>query len=592
MSKKFLFTSLCVSILTLSLPDVSHAGRGGGGGGGARGGGGGFSGGASRGGGGMSGGGFSGGARPSPSPSFGGGGGARPSPSPSFNGGGGARASSSPSLNGGGGARPSSSPSVGAGGGVRPGAGVGIGGSAGVGGGARPGAGVGAGGAAGVGGGARANAGAGSSMAGQGAAVNRYNAPSKSDLSGFLGLPSDEGFGHASSTASRKGTLSGASTLPAREGNVDVNYGKTEGPRGGQVGGVTATGPQGNTVGKAGAVGPQGGAAVVGGVQGAAGGTAVRGAAVGPQGGAAVVGGVQGAAGGTAVRGAAVGPQGGAAVVGGVQGAAGGTAVRGAAVGPNGQVVAGRGAVGPGGYGGGGLVTAGPAGVGAGFTRVSPAGRYTAAAAVRGNYNNWGVYGTAWRVQYPGAWVATGWTTYALWSTATWGTAANYCGYAEQPPIYYDYGTSVVYEDNSVYINGDVAGTTEEYYDQALSIAATGAEAKAQPDGDWLPLGVFAFTRADNPNSDITIQLAVNKDGVVRGNYTDTATKQNQVVQGSVDKDTQRVAFTVGENKTSVIETGLYNLTKEEAPCLLHIGKEGTEQWLLVRLKNPEATAG
>jgi len=549
MLKRFLFTAFCVSILSFSLADFSHAGRGGGGGsrggGGARGGGGGgFSGGVSRGGGGMSGGGAMGGVRPSPS--MGAGGGARPV--------GGAGAGSP-------GARPGAGMGVGgpavAGGGARPGTGAGMAGPAGVGGGGRPGAGVGTAGAARVGG---ASAGA------SAAAANRYNAPSRNDLSGFLGLPSDEGFGHASTASTRQGTLSSPSTLPAREGNVDVNYGKTEGPRGGQVGGVTATGPQGNTVGKA--------------------------AAVGPQGGAAVVGGVQGAAGGTAVRGAAVGPQGGAAVVGGVQGAAGGTAVRGAAVGPNGQVVAGRGAVGPGGYGAGGVVTAGPAGIGAGFTRISPAGRYTAAAAVRGTYNNWGIYGTGWRVQYPGAWVAAGWTTAALWSTATWGTAASYCGYAEQPPVYYDYGTSVVYEDNSVYVNGDVAGTTEEYYDQAASLAATGAEAKTQSDGDWLPLGVFAFTKAENPTSDITIQLAVNKDGVIRGNYTDTATKQNQVVQGSVDKQTQRVAFTVGDNKANIIETGLYNLTKEESPCLIHLGKDSTEQWLLVRLQNPEASAG
>ena len=81
---------------------------------------------------------------------------------------------------------------------------------------------------------------------------------------------------------------------------------------------------------------------------------------------------------------------------------------------------------------------------------------------------------------------------------------------------------------------------------------------------------------------------ADDKEGVIRGNYTDSATKQNQVVQGSIDKKTQRVAFTVGDNKTSVIETGLYNLTKEEAPCLLHIGKDQTEQWLLVRLKQPQ----
>ena len=100
---------------------------------------------------------------------------------------------------------------------------------------------------------------------------------------------------------------------------------------------------------------------------------------------------------------------------------------------------------------------------------------------------------------------------------------------------------------------------------------------------------MFALTKPDQTKSDVSLQLAVNKQGVIRGNYTDTATKKNQVIQGSVDKQTQRVAFTVGENTTNVVETGLYNLTKDEAPCLIHFGSERTEQWLLVRLQNPNA---
>ena len=65
----------------------------------------------------------------------------------------------------------------------------------------------------------------------------------------------------------------------------------------------------------------------------------------------------------------------------------------------------------------------------------------------------------------------------------------------------------------------------------------------------------------------MTIQLAVNKQGIIRGNYTDTVTNKTQLVHGSVDKKTQRVAFTVGDNTTTVVETGLYNLTKDEAPA-------------------------
>lgn len=234
-------------------------------------------------------------------------------------------------------------------------------------------------------------------------------------------------------------------------------------------------------------------------------------------------------------------------------------------------------------------VGVGRPGVGVGgFTPVAASARYTTATAVRANYNHWDVYGQNWRAQYPGAWFAAGWGTGTAWRACAWGTAASYCGYAESPPVYYDYGNNVTYQGDNVYMNGDSVGTSQQYYDQAVSVASTGAQAEAPPDGDWLPLGVFALTKPDQPKSAVSIQLAVNKQGILRGNYTDTATKQNQVVRGSVDKQTQRVAFTVGENKTNVVETGLYNLTKDEAPCLIHFGNERTEQWLLVRLQNPE----
>ncbi len=353
--------------------------------------------------------------------------------------------------------------------------------------------------------------------------LSNFNRPSGDQLSSFLGLPSDGG-------------MHGLANNPGRGSNFDVNTGTATGPRGGEAAGATVTGPRGNTAGRAVAEGPGGGVAAVGGVRGADGGAAGRGVAVGPDGG----------------------------------------------------VVAGRGAVGPDGGAAAGVVARGPAGgVAAGFARVTPAGRYTAAAAVRTNYNHWGVYDRGWYGRYPGAWFAAGWAANAMWDACTWNSAAAYMGYTDQPPTYYDYGSTVVYEGDNVYVNGQDQGTATQYYDQAEQLASTGAGAQAPADGDWLPLGVFALTKTDATKSDVTIQLAVNKQGIIRGNYTDVATNKNQLVQGSVDKETQRVAFTVGDDKKDVVETGLYNLTKDEAPALIHFGTDRTEQWLLVRLQKP-----
>ena len=43
------------------------------------------------------------------------------------------------------------------------------------------------------------------------------------------------------------------------------------------------------------------------------------------------------------------------------------------------------------------------------------------------------------------------------------------------------------------------------------------------------------------------------------------------------------------EGSEKVGETGIFNLTKDESPALIHIGKDKTQQWTLVRLQQPQA---
>ncbi len=172
----------------------------------------------------------------------------------------------------------------------------------------------------------------------------------------------------------------------------------------------------------------------------------------------------------------------------------------------------------------------------------------------------------------------------------TWGYLDGWFGYGNQDPIYYDYGNNVTYQDNSVYMNGQDVGTSDEYYQQAQDMASTGADAQATDDDQWVSLGVFAMTNDQQTKANLILQLAVNKAGIIRGNYTATLTNNTLPVQGSVDKKTQRAAWTIGDNKDNVIETGIYNLTKDEAPCLVHFGKDKTEQWVLVRIKDDSSS--
>lgn len=242
------------------------------------------------------------------------------------------------------------------------------------------------------------------------------------------------------------------------------------------------------------------------------------------------------------------------------------------------------------GAGGGGEESRG-ARIAAGYRNYSPSIRYNHASAIRNNFNNYNIYGRGWYTNHPGAWFATGWGVGYAWRAATWSSMGYWFGYpSSYEPIYYDYGNTVTYQGNNVYVNGQDAGTSEEYYNQASQLATTGADASVSDQGgDWMPLGVFALSQSGSDTKDAaaTIQLAVNKQGILRGNFTDTKSGQTQVIQGSIDKKTQRAAFSVGDDQTDVYETGLYNLTKDEAPLLRHLGKDQTQQWLMVRLKQP-----
>jgi hypothetical protein len=206
---------------------------------------------------------------------------------------------------------------------------------------------------------------------------------------------------------------------------------------------------------------------------------------------------------------------------------------------------------------------------------------------VRNNFAHYGCFAGNWWGRYPGAWRAAAWTTAAsVWGAAAWGTWAPFCGYPAEP-VYYDYGSNVVYEGDTVYINGDSVGTQEQYAEQAITIADTGKQAEASKDEEWLSLGVFAMVQGQGTDSNDLFQLAVNKAGTIRGNYYNAIADTTLPVYGSVDKKTQRAAWTVGDRKEPIYEVGAANLTKSETTMLVHFGKDRTQQWTLIRMEQP-----
>lgn len=103
-----------------------------------------------------------------------------------------------------------------------------------------------------------------------------------------------------------------------------------------------------------------------------------------------------------------------------------------------------------------------------------------------------------------------------------------------------------------------------------------------------MPLGVWALAPEEKGDAYLFFQLSVDKNGVVSGAYQNALSGEKAPISGQLDKKTQRVAWKIGTNGNTVIETGLQNLTKEVASCLIHFGPDQTQTWLLVRLKQPE----
>jgi hypothetical protein len=205
---------------------------------------------------------------------------------------------------------------------------------------------------------------------------------------------------------------------------------------------------------------------------------------------------------------------------------------------------------------------------------------------VRNRYANANFFTPSWYQSTPGAWYPSNWAGSGVWAPAAWGSVAGFCGYTSDP-MYYDYGNSLVYQDDQVYYNGDPIASVADYAAQALALSGAGRDARVPADEEWQSLGVFGIAMEDGQVGNDVFQLAVDKGGVIRGTYFNAAANTNQPIYGSVDPKSQRAAWTVGDAKDQVFETGIYNLTQDETPMLVHTGKDQTQQWTLVRLPQP-----
>ena len=120
---------------------------------------------------------------------------------------------------------------------------------------------------------------------------------------------------------------------------------------------------------------------------------------------------------------------------------------------------------------------------------------------------------------------------------------SSFCSYPAEP-IYYEYGENIVYSGDQLVFNGDQEYPAATYYQEATQLADTGRAAQAEPKGDdFQPLGVFAMVGEGETKSTNIFQLAVNKAGVIRGNYYNALTDTTDPVYGSVSDPAGRLGL-------------------------------------------------
>jgi hypothetical protein len=203
------------------------------------------------------------------------------------------------------------------------------------------------------------------------------------------------------------------------------------------------------------------------------------------------------------------------------------------------------------------------------------------------NCNNW--FNRNWWRDHP----CDGWrwpVNANWWRWATWPTIGAWLHWRWTQPVYYDYGNNVYYQNDYVYYGDQPVATADEYAQQAEAIALSVPQNVQPAAEDWMPLGVFAVTQdGESAGDDPTmfLQLAVSKQGIIAGTFQNTASGTVKSIEGMVDKETQRAAWTpIGESRP-LMETGITNLTQDTAGVLVHFANGDTQQWLLTRLNDP-----
>ena len=138
-----------------------------------------------------------------------------------------------------------------------------------------------------------------------------------------------------------------------------------------------------------------------------------------------------------------------------------------------------------------------------------------------------------------------------------------------------------------MYVTASRSGRRSSTTNRRPQCEDAGQKAKPAEPEKWQSLGVFAMVQGEETDGYNLFQLAVNKDGIIRGNYYNALTDSDEPVVrlGGQEDPASRLDGRRPE------DAGLRGRDRQPDPdettMLVHFGEDKTQQFTLVRIERP-----
>jgi len=181
-------------------------------------------------------------------------------------------------------------------------------------------------------------------------------------------------------------------------------------------------------------------------------------------------------------------------------------------------------------------------------------------------------FSPAWYAEHPNAWQAT--HPYA--APAAIATTTALAAWLAVPVVTVGVlGEASASDGQATPLEEDTAAQT--------SLAPPATEEPAA-DAGWMTLGTFALRPADQPQATRMIQLAVSREGAIRGSHYDLLSDTAQSIQGAVDKKSQRVWWSIGPRSNVRFEAPLAELAKPQGQWTVRLPNGTSAAWQTIQV--------